>query len=342
MFKSGLGRLTAGGFILCLMLIVSLCHGAETQSNPDQAKSGEKAEVNTSNNAIDLVYDDGVQAGKLSISGGGHCVKFTAPKDANILTAVKVYGSRYGEAEPPAEDFHIWLCSPNLEVIKEFAFPYSEFKMRGLAKWVTLETEPTAIPAEFIICVGFDPHQTKGVYVYYDGQSGGRSFTGLPGDKLEPFNKGDWMIRAVLGKGDQKMAKEEKQASSKQPLIVATSPKALANDVSPTLDVITVTFDQPMMDKSWSWTGGGETYPKTTGEPSYDQNKTTCTMPVTLEPGKVYWVGINSPSFRNFKSADGVPARRYAILFATKGADGNATAIPEELLAKAKAINEQK
>jgi hypothetical protein len=155
------------GPILCLILFGALCQGADsaspeagTQNKLDQAKSGEKTEVNTSNtnsaNTIELIHDDGKQAGKLSISGGGHCVKFTAPKDVNILTAVKIYGSRYGEAEPPAEDFHVWLCNPNFEVIREFAFAYSEFKMRGLAKWTTLETEPTALPPEFIICVGFD------------------------------------------------------------------------------------------------------------------------------------------------------------------------------------------
>ena len=64
-------------------------------------------------------------------------------------------------------------------------------------------------------------------------------------------------------------------------------------------------------------------------------------MPVELEAGKVYWVGINSPSYQNFKSTDGVPAKRYVILFATKGPDGKATAIPEKMLAEAKGINEE-
>jgi len=94
-----------------------------------------------------------------------------------------------------------------------------------------------------------------------------------------------------------------------------------------------------MMDGSWSWTGGGETFPKTTGKIHYDESKTTCTLPVKLEPGKVYWVGINSPSHRNFKTPSRVPAQRYVILFATAGADGKATPIPEDLLASAKAIN---
>jgi hypothetical protein len=125
------------------------------------------------------------------------------------------------------------------------------------------------------------------------------------------------------------------------PLIVRTSPKAFANDVESSLWMITVTFDQPMMDKSWSWTGSGEMYPKTTGQPSYDPCRTTCKLPVKLEPGKVYRVGINSPSYQNFKSVKGIPAKRYVILFATRGNDGEPTPIPEDMLKEARTINEQ-
>jgi len=128
-------------------------------------------------------------------------------------------------------------------------------------------------------------------------------------------------------------------AADNSPKIVSTSPITLSNDVSPDLDNMTVTFDRPMMDGSWSWTGGGDTYPKTTQRPSYDAAKTTCTLPVKLEPGKVYWVGINSPSHKNFKTPDRVPATWYIILFATRGADGKPTPIPNDLLKRAKEIN---
>jgi tetratricopeptide (TPR) repeat protein len=126
---------------------------------------------------------------------------------------------------------------------------------------------------------------------------------------------------------------------SSVPMVVRTTPEALKNDVSPDLKEITVTFDQPMMDQSWSWAGGGETYPKLTGPFHYNENRTTCIMPMSLEPGKVYWVGINSPSHRNFKNEEGIPARRYVILFATRGADGKPTPIPEDWLAKARSVN---
>jgi hypothetical protein len=122
------------------------------------------------------------------------------------------------------------------------------------------------------------------------------------------------------------------------PRIVGTSPAALANNVSPALDKITVTFDQEMMDNSWSWTGGGKTFPKV-AKPYYDAANMTCTLPCKLEPGKVYWVGVNSPSFHNFVSAEGAPAPRYVILFATQSADGKPTTIPDDLLKQANEIN---
>src|SRR4051812_7930445 len=103
------------------------------------------------------------------------------------------------------------------------------------------------------------------------------------------------------------------EPSNLGPIVVKMEPQTLANDVDPGLTAIKVTFDQPMVDKNWSWVGGGDTFPKTAGDISYDVTHTTCTLPVKLEPGKAYWVGINSPSNQNFKSATGKPAQRYVI-----------------------------
>jgi hypothetical protein len=130
------------------------------------------------------------------------------------------------------------------------------------------------------------------------------------------------------------------QSGAASPRVLKTTPAAFATDVAPTLEKISVTFDRPMMDKSWSFTGGGETFPKTSGSISYDAARTTCTLPVKLQPGMVYWVGVNSPSFQNFKAASGTPAKRYVILFGTRSADGKATPLPEDLLKQARAINE--
>jgi len=145
--------------------------------------------------------------------------------------------------------------------------------------------------------------------------------------------------KELVTKSQKQLEQTGATTASQGVFVINTVPDALANDVDPGLDKITVTFNTVMMDGSWSWTGGGETYPQTTGEHYYDEAKMTCTKPVKLEPGKVYWVGINSPSHNNFKTPDRKPAKRYVILFATKNTDGKPTPIPDDLLKQAKAIN---
>jgi len=123
------------------------------------------------------------------------------------------------------------------------------------------------------------------------------------------------------------------------PLVVSTVPAAFEDSVSHELEEMTVTFNQPMMNLSWSWVGGGDTFPEMTGQPRYNKSKTTCTLPVELEPGKFYWVGINSPQHKYFQTVMGIPAQPYVILFATRDKDGKPTAIPENFIEEAKEIN---
>lgn len=123
------------------------------------------------------------------------------------------------------------------------------------------------------------------------------------------------------------------------PLVVSTSPEAYDDGVSPDLHEITVTFDHAMMNLSWSWVGGGETFPEITGQPRYDTARVTCSLPVKLEPGKFYWVGVNSQRHKNFQTMLGTAAQPYVILFATKDKNGERTAIPENFTEEARAIN---
>ena len=115
----------------------------------------------------------------------------------------------------------------------------------------------------------------------------------------------------------------KKAASGPAPNIVATSPAVGATDVDPGLKEITVTFDQDM-GGGMSWTGGGEQFPKMPeGQKPQWRDKRTCVLPVLLEPGHAYRVGINSSSFRNFHTVAGVPAEPTAIYFTTQGASGD-------------------
>ncbi|MBM4051116.1 MAG: hypothetical protein FJ279_38955 [Planctomycetes bacterium] len=110
-----------------------------------------------------------------------------------------------------------------------------------------------------------------------------------------------------------------------RPRIVSTEPKIGASDVDPGLKEISITFDQDMAE-SYSWTGGGELYPKTTGKPTW-KGKRTCALPVQLEPGQFYRVGINAgQKFSGFRSAQGVPTATWAIWFTTQGASAELVA----------------
>lgn len=146
----------------------------------------------------ELALDNGKDDGKQSIAGGGHAVKFQVDNDSSVLTSVRIHGARYGSARAPDEDFHVWLCDSEFNEIADFAFPYSKFS-RGRSKWVKLKVDPILVPRDFLICVGFNPTATKGVFVSRDDQVDGSSFTGLPGRTMRAYGKGDWLIRATVG-----------------------------------------------------------------------------------------------------------------------------------------------
>jgi hypothetical protein len=125
-----------------------------------------------------------------------------------------------------------------------------------------------------------------------------------------------------------------------KPAVVKSFPETYANDIEPTLNEISVIFDQDMFPNCWSWcrTGSPEIYPQVTGTPSY-KDKRNCVLPVKIEPAKAYLILINSSPYEGFKNTDMIPARPYAIVFATKDKSGNPTEIPADLLKKAQKIN---
>jgi RNA polymerase sigma-70 factor (ECF subfamily) len=186
-------------------IVVILALAAATLSIARQGRGSERAATTApaataatdARQPRELALDDGKSAGKMSIAGGGHAVVFDAPAEGSLLAAVKIFGSRYGTQQPPAQNFRVWLSEEDGKPIKEFKFPY-KFFARGETRWVKLSVEPTAVPKKFMICVGFDPEATKGVYVHYDKARDGDSRTGLPEVINDRFDKGDWMIRALV------------------------------------------------------------------------------------------------------------------------------------------------
>jgi hypothetical protein len=91
-----------------------------------------------------------------------------------------------------------------------------------------------------------------------------------------------------------------------------------AQDVSPSITMLSVTFNTPMAD-SFSWTGSGLEMPKTPEgrRPYWTKDHQTCVLPVELTSGSTYRLGLNSPSFKGFQSAAGVPLDPVAYTFKT-------------------------
>jgi hypothetical protein len=147
--------------------------------------------------AVELACDDGKPAGKKSIAGSGHAVRFGVQGGDWYLTSVRIHGARYGLPRPPREDFHVCLCDKAFRQIADFPVPYAKFA-RGQARWLTVPLTPTQVPGEFIVCVHFNPTATKGVFVSRDAAGGGRSLTGLPGEPGRTCSEGDWLIRAEV------------------------------------------------------------------------------------------------------------------------------------------------
>ncbi len=104
-------------------------------------------------------------------------------------------------------------------------------------------------------------------------------------------------------------------------VVVDVQPKLGATDVDPSLREIRVTFSKKMKDQNWSWvTYNREMFPTVEGKIHYEADSRTCVLPVKLEPGKTYWLGINSERFQNFKDLNGHPALPYMVVFRTKSA----------------------
>ncbi|MBN1589226.1 MAG: Ig-like domain-containing protein [Pirellulales bacterium] len=116
-----------------------------------------------------------------------------------------------------------------------------------------------------------------------------------------------------------KGATADVKSRTSKPRIVSMNPPNGATDVDPNLKFIRVTFDQPM-GRGFSWTGGGPHFPegRPGKKPRWIKNGTACLLPVKLKPGWDYRLGLNSPSFKNFKSRSGVALDPVVYTFRTR------------------------
>jgi RNA polymerase sigma-70 factor (ECF subfamily) len=126
----------------------------------------------------------------------------------------------------------------------------------------------------------------------------------------------------------QRSRTEDRNTEAELPLLAAfpavvvhVEPKLGATDVDPALREIRVTFSKRMKDQNWSWvTFDRKMFPDVDGKIHYETDRRTCVLPVKLELGKTYCIGINSERFQNFKDLNGRPALPYLVVFRTRAA----------------------
>jgi hypothetical protein len=78
---------------------------------------------------------------------------------------------------------------------------------------------------------------------------------------------------------------------------------------------LVVVFDRKMAKGSHSFCGGGDTFPKFASPPKWEDDRVV--VEVELQPDREYHIGLNAPSFRSFRSADGVPLAPVQWTFTT-------------------------
>jgi hypothetical protein len=109
-------------------------------------------------------------------------------------------------------------------------------------------------------------------------------------------------------------------SQGERPVVIETFPVTGDSAVDPALKEIRVTFNKAMQtDRMWSWVmESNESFPKTTGEPRYLDDKRTCVLAVELLRGHAYKIWINSAKFDHFRDLDNKAAVPYLLEFHTK------------------------
>lgn len=106
--------------------------------------------------------------------------------------------------------------------------------------------------------------------------------------------------------------------AEKRPRVLSVTPAPGDMQVDPSVKAIVIRFDRPMMGGNWSFvTGDVNTCPKM-GEPSFSEGMRVLTVPVELEPDRVYHMHFNGGRFMSFMSKEGVCLRPYRYAFGVK------------------------
>ncbi len=133
---------------------------------------------------------------------------------------------------------------------------------------------------------------------------------------------GALLVALCVPRLDAGQAGEKPSVETLPPVVVKTVPVSGNTRVDAAKSKeIRVTFSKQMMDGNFSFVQISDaTMPKSTGKIRFSRNGKTCTLPVTLEPGRTYVLWINSQKYGNFKDRTGRSAVPYLLVFETKPA----------------------
>lgn len=107
-------------------------------------------------------------------------------------------------------------------------------------------------------------------------------------------------------------------AASTAPRVVSVAP-AQGATVAPGRTDVVVTFDQPMARNSFSFVQrSNDSFPDCAKVPQQSTDGRTFTLRCRTVAGRSYAVGINTGSYRNFRSLSGVPAQGQWLTFQTR------------------------
>ena len=109
--------------------------------------------------------------------------------------------------------------------------------------------------------------------------------------------------------------------AEKRPRVLSVTPAPGDMQVDPSVKAIVIRFDRPMMGGNWSIVSNGRCgleRMNTTDKPSFDEEMKVLTVPVELEPGRVYHMSFNGGRLMSFMSKEGVCLRPYRYAFGVK------------------------
>ncbi len=105
---------------------------------------------------------------------------------------------------------------------------------------------------------------------------------------------------------------------SLSPRVVRTEPAHAAVGVDPGTDLLVIEFSESMRPEGMSLVGGGRSFPELTGDPKWSwATPTRLEIPVALQPGVTYRIGVNSNRYDSLRAVDGTPSVPFPWVFST-------------------------